>query len=97
MPLPKTQKVLHLLGKFGPFAVETIELVPPAADDVLVKVESTSLDPANWKATAWGIIADKFPYVLGFSASGPVVAVGANITRLKIGDRVCTESLPRFA
>ena len=88
MSIPTTHKVLYLLSKFGSYAVQTVDLPYPAADEALVKVESTSLNPADWKIQAWGVIATTFPTVIGFAAGGVVVAVGKDVTRIRVGDRV---------
>lgn len=66
----------------------------PEADDVLVKVAYAGLNPADWKMRA-GHLADAigylgFPLVLGLDASGMVMAVGENVTSLKVGDRVAS-------
>jgi D-xylulose reductase len=36
-------------------------------------------------------LSSKEPMVLGHEAAGTVVAVGAGVERLKVGDRVCME------
>ena len=58
--------------------------------DLLVKVYSVSVNPADAKVrvrAAAGKTLDS-PRVLGFDAVGEVVAVGANVTEFKQGDRV---------
>ena len=66
----------------------------PDANDVLVKVAYAGLNPADWKMRA-GHLAQampnlNFPLVMGLDASGTVVALGKNVTHLKVGDRVAS-------
>ncbi len=63
----------------------------PGADQVLVRVESASVNPLDNKLIS-GAAKDrfplKFPYVLGTDAAGTVEAVGPGVTLWKAGDRV---------
>jgi len=59
------------------------------ADDVLIEVHAAGV--AVWdlqirKSMAW--VKPRFPYVLGSDGSGIVVAIGASVTRFKVGDAV---------
>lgn len=65
----------------------------PGADDVLVEVAGSSVNPVDWKliksdyAKAWS-----YPHVFGRDCSGTVVSVGSNVHRLKVGDAVWADS-----
>lgn len=89
MPAPTHQKALLVPQKQEQFVIGTIEVEKPGPDEILIKVEATALNPADWKIQTWGVLLEKFPAVLGFDASGTVVEVGQNVTSLAIGDRVC--------
>ncbi|AHJ98362.1 NAD(P)-dependent alcohol dehydrogenase [Hymenobacter swuensis] len=63
----------------------------PKADQILVRVRASSINPIDWKVRQGDmklITGQKFPKIPGRDVAGEVVAVGANITRFKIGDRV---------
>jgi S-(hydroxymethyl)glutathione dehydrogenase/alcohol dehydrogenase len=77
--------VLWERGK--PLAIETIELDPPGAGEVLVEVKAagvchSDLHPArdDWPT--------RTPLVLGHEGAGIVREVGAGVTRMRPGDRV---------
>ena len=76
--------------------LEEIPVPKPKAEEVLVKVASLSINPAELhllRATIWmvrlasGLLKPRNP-VLGADVAGEVVAVGANVKTLKVGDRV---------
>lgn len=70
--------------------------VPSVQDpnDVIVNVKFTGIcgsDVHYWSHGAIGDFVVKSPMVLGHESSGVVHQVGANVTGLKPGDRVCME------
>jgi NDMA-dependent alcohol dehydrogenase len=95
--------VLHDVG--GKWEVETIQLDPPKAGEVLVKVAAAGLchsdehlvtgDMAlsNARADAKGL-PRQFPLIGGHEGSGVVVEVGAGVTSLQAGDHVSTTFAP---
>lgn len=62
----------------------------PATQEVLVKFHAASLNFRDL-LFAWGLYNPhpRLPAIPGSDAAGEVVAVGAGVTRWKIGDRVC--------
>lgn len=68
---------------------ETVTLSPPAADEVVVKVESAGICATDIHA---GSLVDagllKLPVVLGHEAAGIVVEVGSGVSGIAVGDRV---------
>ncbi|ARM04478.1 hypothetical protein BOC59_33120 [Burkholderia pseudomallei] len=68
----------------------------PHAGQVLVKLEASGLNPFDWRIGA-GILKDRiphtFPLVLGVDGAGVVEAVGADVQRFKVGDRVVGQFL----
>ncbi len=65
----------------------------PAADQVLVRVRASSVNPVDWKVRARAGLLDlvrgrHFPKIPGCDLAGEVVAVGANMTRFGVGARV---------
>ena len=69
--------------------LRTLPVPTVDADDVLIEVHAAGV--AVWdlqirKSMAW--VKPRFPYVLGSDGSGIVVAIGASVTRFKVGDAV---------
>jgi NADPH:quinone reductase-like Zn-dependent oxidoreductase len=70
----------------------------PGPGELLVRVAAASLNPIDWKLRSGAMRAYlplDLPAILGFDASGEVVAVGAGVTGFAPGDRVL--GLPRRA
>lgn len=72
-----------------PAALVDVEVPRPVLRprDVLVRVEAVSVNPADTKVRA-GLAASTEPRILGFDASGTVVAIGTEVDTLAIGDEV---------
>jgi NADPH:quinone reductase-like Zn-dependent oxidoreductase len=63
----------------------------PGPDDVLVEVEAAGLNPLDSKIRDGAfkpILPYKPPLVLGHELAGTVVAIGANVRRVKVGDAI---------
>ena len=71
----------------APLSVEPAELSPPAANEVLVEVKAAGVCHSDLHA-ANGDWPMRLPLCLGHEGAGIVRDVGANVTRLKPGDRV---------
>lgn len=82
---------IHEFG--GPEVLKTEEVpVPePAADEVLVKIYATSVNPVDWKIRD-GQRKERFPVnlplILGWDVSGVVQQAGNAVRNLKPGDEV---------
>jgi NADPH2:quinone reductase len=57
-------------------------------DDVLVKVKAVAVNPVDTKVRAMPTQTLDTPRILGWDASGEVVAVGENVTKFRVGDAV---------
>lgn len=68
-----------------------IEQPSVKADQMLVKVHATSVNPVDWKIRS-GMLkflpGSKFPMILGFDVAGEVVEVGERIQHFKPGDSI---------
>jgi NADPH:quinone reductase-like Zn-dependent oxidoreductase len=90
--------------EYGPAEVVTVGDVPtpePKADEVLVQVHAASVTTADWRFRAssfpggfWlagrlllGLLRPR-NHILGMDYSGVVVAVGRDVTRVRVGDAV---------
>src|SRR5207302_2076550 len=82
-----------------PFKVELreVDLPPPKANQILVATEVSAVSPGTELAVYTGThqwlkdpnLPDwKFPFPLGYSAAGSIVAVGSGVYGWQPGDRV---------
>jgi len=73
-----------------PQSLTDVELPAPVASghDLLVRVEAVSVNPVDTKVRSPKPQVETQPRVLGFDAAGTVEAVGENVTRFKVGDKV---------
>jgi NADPH:quinone reductase len=91
--------VLERFGGVDELSWRRIPLPEVGDDDVLIRVEFAGA--ASWDAVeregdydgAFGV-ASNFPYVLGWDAAGTVAAVGRNVTRFGVGERVYAATMP---
>ncbi|WCJ37948.1 hypothetical protein M5689_019036 [Euphorbia peplus] len=80
----------------GAAALKHVEVpVPtPKKDEILVKLEATSINPVDWKIQK-GVLRPlfprRFPYIPGTDVAGEVLDVGAGIKDFKTGDKVVTK------
>jgi NADPH:quinone reductase-like Zn-dependent oxidoreductase len=86
-------KAVRIAKYGGPevLTVEDISAPTPKPDEVIVAVHATSVNPVDWlvrdgKATSF--VKVTFPVILGCDLAGEIAAVGANVTRFKVGDPV---------
>ena len=82
------------IAEYGGISVLRFEDAPiPAceADEVLIRVVGSSVNPVDWKIREGhlrAMLAVKMPFVPGWDVSGVVHAVGARVTRFQLGDAV---------
>ena len=63
---------------------------PRGPKEVLVRLKAAGLNPADgFFRQLGGYLKSNAPLVLGHDGAGVVEAVGAGVTRVKVGDRVC--------
>lgn len=91
--------VLDRFGSVEELSSRRLPLPEVGDDDVLVRVEFAGV--GSWDAQerageydgVFGV-PSAFPYVLGWDAAGTVAAVGRNVTRFAVGDRVYAATTP---
>ena len=69
----------------------------PDADEVVIKVFATSVNPVDWKIReghAKGRFPVKFPLIPGWDVSGEIDEVGSNILNFRKGDEVYSRPDP---
>jgi alcohol dehydrogenase len=83
---------MRTLTLLGDRKIEVVEAAPPpapAAGEVQIAIKAIGLnhiDVWGWRGMAFA--KRKLPLIVGVEASGEIVAVGAEVTSSKIGDRV---------
>ena len=89
--LATTQAVV--LEEVGKLSLRDIDVSEPfTADDVRIDIKSVGIcgsDVHYYKHGVIGPFVVNQPMILGHEASGVVAEVGANVTHLEVGDRVC--------
>ncbi len=76
-----------------PFRIETLDLEPPRAGEVLVNVAAAGLCHSDWHLIT-GATKHATPVVPGHEGAGIVEAVGQGVTRIKPGDHVALNWAP---
>jgi 2-desacetyl-2-hydroxyethyl bacteriochlorophyllide A dehydrogenase len=83
--------VIRRYGSADVLNFQEVEQPKIKADQLLVKVHASSVNPIDWK-TRKGMLSiltgNKFPLILGFDVAGEVVAIGSQVTRFKEGDAI---------
>jgi len=89
MSSPAEQLALVLPSPQTPPVVRHVPTPVPAHGDLLVRIHSTGLNPADWKIAKLGIFLTPkdYPARLGFEAAGEVIDVGEGVQGWKKGDR----------
>lgn len=80
--------VLKEYGEKASFISEEIELPPLGENQVLLKVEATSMNPVDNKILRGAPIGPELPSALHGDVVGQVVEVGAQVKDFKLGDNV---------
>jgi aryl-alcohol dehydrogenase len=71
----------------GDFSIEAVELDEPRADEIRVRIAAVGVCHTDLVARD-GAMPFTLPAVLGHEGAGVVDAVGASVTKVKVGDRV---------
>lgn len=91
MSIPTTQKALYLESARGAWRVGTNDVPTPApgSDELLVRVESSALNPVDWKVHDYDFGVPSYPAILGSDVAGVVVAAADGVKGdVKVGDNV---------
>ena len=84
--------VLHEPG--APLVVEEVELAPPKAHEVLVRVAAAGVCHSDLHLAEGALGEGRWPIVLGHEGAGVVEAVGEGVTHVAPGDRVGFSFVP---
>lgn len=77
--------VLWQLNK--PFSIEEVEVAPPKAHEVRIKMVATGICRSDDHAVTGSIVVP-LPVILGHEAAGIVESIGEGVTTVKPGDKV---------
>ncbi|MFI5798739.1 alcohol dehydrogenase catalytic domain-containing protein [Streptomyces sp. NPDC051677] len=86
-------KALVARGATAELSVEDVELPEPAAGEVRVRVRAAGVCHSDLSMIN-GTVSPEFPLVLGHEAAGVVIAAGAGVTRVAVGDHVAINWSP---
>ena len=82
------QKALFLTTRLGEYKLGERHIPTAGKGQLLVKNETTALNPIDWKIQKRGWFIENYPALLGFDVAGVVVEVGEAVTGFTKGDRV---------
>jgi len=88
---------IHEFGGPDVLELEDIAIPKPAADEVLIKVYASSVNPVDRKifeGKSQERFPTKFPLTMGWDVSGVVEQVGENVKDLEPGDKVYGRPYP---
>src|SRR6476659_8323545 len=77
----------------GPLTPSDLDLAPPGPEEVLVRLVASGVCHSDWNAID-GTAETPCPAVLGNEGAGVVEAVGAEVTRVAVGDHVALSWAP---
>ncbi|KAF9984778.1 hypothetical protein BGZ75_003673 [Mortierella antarctica] len=89
--LPSTQKAVALAAKRTPLIEISTPVYPPAAGEIVVRVQWTASSPLDLHRSDGGLLISSYPALQGSGgAAGTVVAVGTggDLKGLQVGDQV---------
>ncbi|XP_071403485.1 alcohol dehydrogenase class-3-like [Centroberyx affinis] len=81
-----------------PLSIEDVEVAPPKAHEVRIKVVATGVCHTDWAflyETGQGMNPRPYPLVLGHEGAGVVESVGPGVTKFSPGDKVIPLFLPQ--
>lgn len=84
----KNHTVVIQSAKQRPFGIVETEVTKPGKTEVLVKNHAIAVNPIDSAIQNLGVIAQKYPTTLGHDNAGEIVAVGSEVTKFNVGDRV---------
>src|SRR5258708_6856289 len=83
----------HTRDRAGlPLEAVRVPVPRPAADQVLIRVAASSLNPLEYKLADLNFMGRTPPVVLGLDLAGVVVAVGHDVSGVAVGDAVAAMS-----
>ncbi len=84
---------IHAAGDSGALVWETVEVGPPGPGEVRLKQRAIGVNYIDVYHRSGLYKLSTLPAVIGMEGAGEVVAVGAGVTDLKVGDRVAYQGV----
>ena len=81
-------KAAVAFGAGKPLSIETVQLEPPKAGEVLVEIKATGVCHTDAYTLSGADPEGLFPTILGHEGAGIIAEVGAGVKSVKVGDRV---------
>jgi S-(hydroxymethyl)glutathione dehydrogenase / alcohol dehydrogenase len=81
-------KAAIALAAGQPLTIETVQLQPPQAGEVLIEIKATGVCHTDAYTLSGADPEGLFPTILGHEGAGVVVEVGKGVTSLEVGDHV---------
>lgn len=78
-----------VLEQLEKIALKEVPVPEVDADSILMKVEAVGICGSDIRIYHHGNSRVQLPQILGHEAAGRVVAVGDNVTKFAVGDRIC--------
>ncbi|KAJ6458640.1 chaperonin 10-like protein [Mycena vitilis] len=82
------QQAIIVQSPKAPFVLGSDDIPVPAKGEVLLKIMTVALNPANWIQRELNILIDVYPAVLGNDMAGVIEQVGEGVEGWKKGDKV---------
>lgn len=82
-----------LYAKREAMKVEPLDLAPPGAGEVLIRMGAAGVCHSDYHVIS-GQAGHEFPVVLGHEGAGEVIAAGAGVEKVKVGDHVVLSWIP---
>jgi NADPH:quinone reductase-like Zn-dependent oxidoreductase len=75
-------------SKAHPFEVKSAPMWTPEENEILIQNHALAVNPVDGTIQSFAWFPLNYPTILGQDVAGTVAAIGPNVTRFKIGDRV---------
>ncbi|KAJ7123706.1 GroES-like protein [Mycena epipterygia] len=85
------QQAIIIPAPKAPFSLGPRDIPSPLKGEVLIKVMSVGLNPADWKQREFNMI-DEFPAVLGYDVAGVIETLGEGVEGFKKGDKIFAQA-----
>ncbi|KAJ7495824.1 chaperonin 10-like protein, partial [Mycena galericulata] len=82
------QQALIVQSPHAPFVLGSRDIPSPEQGEVLIKVMSVALNPANWVQRERNMLIDEYPVVLGCDIAGVIQELGEGVEGFAKGDKV---------
>ena len=76
-----------LIETHTPFRIETVDLAPPQAGEILIKMAASGVCHSDWHVVE-GLSYFPLPIICGHEGAGVVESVGEGVTQVRPGDHV---------